>query len=235
MLRSGTTSYYHVDGIGSVTSLSSGAGALAQTYTFDSFGKQTASSGSLTNPFQYTAREFDAETSLYFYRARYYSADTGRFITADPIGFGGGLNFYRYTLNNPVLFNDPMGLWKNTGKPANRNINTIVCNGQGGIGVQLGAQGTPEQAKCLGDCMRAHENSHKLDLLASNPTICKGSVAGIQVAFSNVTEQKDSEIRALAVEIICLLNKEKAGCGPCKQIIDDRIKQIRAYRDSFKN
>lgn len=37
---------------------------LAQTYTFDSFGKLTNSSGSLTNPFRYTAREFDSETSL---------------------------------------------------------------------------------------------------------------------------------------------------------------------------
>jgi len=35
MLRSGTTSYYHADGLGSVTSLSNTAGALAQTYTFD--------------------------------------------------------------------------------------------------------------------------------------------------------------------------------------------------------
>jgi hypothetical protein len=55
MLRSSTTRYYDADGLGSVTSLSNGAGALAQTYTYDSFGKQTASSGSLTNPFQYTA------------------------------------------------------------------------------------------------------------------------------------------------------------------------------------
>ena len=55
MLRSGATSFYEADGLGSITSLSSGAGALAQTYTFDSFGKQTGSTGSLTNPFQYTA------------------------------------------------------------------------------------------------------------------------------------------------------------------------------------
>src|SRR5262249_47923688 len=59
MLRAGTTSYYHADGLGSITSLTSSAGTLAQTYTFDSFGKQTAFSGSLTNPFQYTGREFD--------------------------------------------------------------------------------------------------------------------------------------------------------------------------------
>jgi len=49
MLRSGTTNYYEQDGLGSVTSLSNTAGALAQTYTFDSFGNTTASSGSLVN------------------------------------------------------------------------------------------------------------------------------------------------------------------------------------------
>jgi hypothetical protein len=69
---SGATSYYEQDGLGSVTSLTNGSGALAQTYTFDSFGKLTNSAGSLTNPFQYTARESDPETGLYYYRARYY-------------------------------------------------------------------------------------------------------------------------------------------------------------------
>jgi YD repeat-containing protein len=78
MLRSSATSYYQADGLGSVTSLSNGAGALAQTYTFDSFGKQTASSGSVVNPFQYTGRELDSETGLYYFRARYYDPSVGR-------------------------------------------------------------------------------------------------------------------------------------------------------------
>lgn len=54
MLRSGATSYYEQDDLSSVTSVSNGTGSLAQTYTFDSFGNQTASSGSLTNPFRGT-------------------------------------------------------------------------------------------------------------------------------------------------------------------------------------
>jgi RHS repeat-associated protein len=82
---------------------------LAQTYTFDSFGKQTASSGSLTNPFQYTAREFDAETNLQFSRARYYDPQTGRFISEDPLRFDAGVDFYRYIRNNPINFTDPYG------------------------------------------------------------------------------------------------------------------------------
>jgi RHS repeat-associated protein len=91
MLRSSTTSYYEADGLGSITSLSTSVGALAQSYTFDSFGKLTASSGSLTNPFQYTAREFDSETNLYFDRARYFDPQTGRFLSEDPIQFGAAL------------------------------------------------------------------------------------------------------------------------------------------------
>jgi RHS repeat-associated protein len=109
MLRSGATTYYQADGLGSITSLSSTAGALAQTYTFDSFGKQTASSGSLTNPFQYTAREFDVETSLYNFRARYYDPNPGRFLSEDPIDFSGGINFYAYVGNNPLVYVDPDG------------------------------------------------------------------------------------------------------------------------------
>jgi RHS repeat-associated protein len=111
MLRSGATSFYHADGLGSVTSLSNTSGSIAQTYTFDSFGKLTASTGSLTNSFRYTAREFDAETSLYYYRARYYDANTGRFSSEDPFGFrGGDINFYVYVDNSSPNFWDPFGL-----------------------------------------------------------------------------------------------------------------------------
>jgi len=108
MLRSSTTSFYQSDGLGSVTSLSNGAGALAQTYSFDSFGKTTPT-GSVVNPFQYTAREFDSETGLYFNRARYLDPTTGRFLSEDPTGFKGSVNFYPYVANDPVNQTDPTG------------------------------------------------------------------------------------------------------------------------------
>jgi RHS repeat-associated protein len=101
MLRSSATSYYQADGLGSITSLSSGAGSLAQTYGYDSFDKQTSSSGSLTNPFQYTGRESDPDTGLYYYRARYYDSNTGRFLSEDPMRFFQGPGFYTYVDNNP--------------------------------------------------------------------------------------------------------------------------------------
>jgi RHS repeat-associated protein len=134
MLRSSTTSYYQADGLGSITSLSNGAGSLAQTYTFDSFGKQTASSGSLVNPFQYTGRELDSETGLYYYRARYYDQTTGRFLGEDPIGFDAGANFYAYVSNRPQNFADALGLSQNDVtrilKQAQNETNQMTKNGQ---------------------------------------------------------------------------------------------------------
>jgi len=109
-LRSGTTSYYSQDGLGSVTSLTTASGALGNSYRYDSFGDLTASSGSIVNRFQYTAREFDSETGLYYYRARYYDPVTGRFLSEDPLTFDGdSIDFYEYSTNNPGTVNDPFG------------------------------------------------------------------------------------------------------------------------------
>jgi uncharacterized protein RhaS with RHS repeats len=50
------------------------------------------------------------ETGLYYYRARYYDPSSGRFLSEDPMGFGGGGNFYTYVLNRPTQLTDSMGL-----------------------------------------------------------------------------------------------------------------------------
>jgi RHS repeat-associated protein len=128
MLHSSATSYYHADGLGSVTSLSNTAGSLAQTYAFDSFGKATTSTGSLTNPFRYTGREFDVETNLYFLRARYYDQNAGRFLSEDPIKFDGGANFYRYVGNDPIDSTDSYGLVQLCCRPA-RSVTWLGING----------------------------------------------------------------------------------------------------------
>ncbi len=48
---------------------------------------------------------------FYYMRARYYDPKVGRFISEDPIGFGGGdVNLYAYVQNNPVMRIDPWGL-----------------------------------------------------------------------------------------------------------------------------
>jgi RHS repeat-associated protein len=108
-LRPGTSAYYQQDGLGSVTSLSSTTGTLSNSYTYDTFGNLTVSNGSLGNPYQYTGRDYDSETGLRYYRARYYDPSNGRFLNEDPIGFRGGINFYSYAANNSVTYTDPFG------------------------------------------------------------------------------------------------------------------------------
>jgi len=63
------------------------------------------------DPLGFTARERDDETRLYYYRARYYDPQLGRFISEDPIGLAGGPNVYAYVGNNPISNTDPTGLW----------------------------------------------------------------------------------------------------------------------------
>lgn len=113
-LQASATDYYETDGMGSTTSLTSSSGAIAQSYAFDSFGNTIASTGTLRNLFEYTAREFDAETSLYFYRARYFDPSIGRFLSED-LGEEGSLydalNLYRYAQNSPTNYADPLGLY----------------------------------------------------------------------------------------------------------------------------
>jgi RHS repeat-associated protein len=109
---SGATGYYEQDGINSVTSLSSSSGALTNTYSYDSYGRVTGTTGTIANPFQYTAREVDSETSLYYYRARQYDPRVGRFMSEDPEGFDASTNFYAYVDNDPANWTDPTGLDK---------------------------------------------------------------------------------------------------------------------------
>jgi RHS repeat-associated protein len=127
MLRSGTTSYYQADGLGSLTSLSNPSGALTNTYTYDSFGNLLASTGSLVNSFRCTGREFDTETSLYYYRARYYDPNSGRFVSEDPIRIRGGINLYAYVRNDPVRLTDPDGRCPPEASARSRCSNRTRC------------------------------------------------------------------------------------------------------------
>ena len=81
------------------------------SYDYDSFGKLSDSTGTLTNQFQDTGREFDEESGIYQYRARYYDASVGQFLSEDPIGLlGGSTDFYAYVRNSPNVATDPSGL-----------------------------------------------------------------------------------------------------------------------------
>jgi len=107
--RGGSFYYYHTDGIGSIGKITDSGRNVVQSYTYESFGTPRAQT-SFRNSYQFTAREWDKETGLYYYRARYYDPMEGRFVSRDPIGFAGGdVNLYGYVQNNSINLIDPTG------------------------------------------------------------------------------------------------------------------------------
>lgn len=101
--------YYHADGLGSPTLLTDAAGNLQAYRRFDPWGRTIGSGGTLP-VYGYTGREPDLSTGLTYYRARYYDASLGRFISRDPMGMSAGINVYAYVDNNPTNFTDPSGM-----------------------------------------------------------------------------------------------------------------------------
>ena len=100
------------DHLGTIRDLVDNSGELMNHYIYDSFGNVIAQTdNTVENRRLFTGREFDVETGLYYYRARYYYSPTGRFLGLDPIGFeAGDSNLYRYVGNSPVDLIDPSGL-----------------------------------------------------------------------------------------------------------------------------
>jgi RHS repeat-associated protein len=101
--------YFLQDQLGSTIALTNGGGGVVEGSQYEAFGESQSSS--LTR-FGFTGRERDAATGLLYYRARWYDPQQGRFISEDPAGFAGGLNFYTYVSNNPLSRTDPLGLYE---------------------------------------------------------------------------------------------------------------------------
>ncbi len=109
---------YHQQALGSVTEVTQPTGAVVEWVTYDAYGAPTLRNQSgasvpqsaLGNPLLLAGREYDAETGLYYYRARTYDPAAGRFLQRDPAGFVAGLSLYLFLSGNPASREDPLGL-----------------------------------------------------------------------------------------------------------------------------
>lgn len=99
--------YYHTNHQGSVVDMTDGNGNLQQQITYDEFGQSPAASTG--EAFRYAGRRLDAETGLYYYRARYYAPQLGRFLQTDPVQYKDDIDLYTYVGNDPLDKLDPSG------------------------------------------------------------------------------------------------------------------------------
>ncbi len=113
-LKAGTSVlYFHGNHLGSTHVVTDGAGAKVEEIHYYPYGATYSDTGAVGVTRKYTGQEFDPESGLYYYGARYYDPVLGRFISADGIGVRLGnpqsFNRYSYVLNNPLRYTDPTG------------------------------------------------------------------------------------------------------------------------------
>jgi len=113
----GSSSYYQYSALsndaGNVTSLTDSTQSTVATYEYEAFGNIVSETGTANNNYKFSTKNLDDESGLYYFGARYYDPETGRFITKDPDGGDvtdpQSLNPYVYVKNNPLNLIDPDG------------------------------------------------------------------------------------------------------------------------------
>jgi RHS repeat-associated protein len=108
-----TSSFYGMDGHGSVRFLTNSTGTITDSYDYDAFGNLIRSPGTTPNNYLYAGEQFDPHVGFYYLRARYMNASTGRFWTMD--SYSGtshdpiSLHKYLYANGNAPNLIDPSG------------------------------------------------------------------------------------------------------------------------------
>lgn len=201
MERNGQFGYYHADGLGSVVAITDRAGKTLQSYSYLSFGLPSAST-TFRQSYTFTGREWDKETGLYYYRARYYDPMDGRFISKDPIGFKGGVVLYCNVENNSPNRNDPKGLSGASGSWSNGNF-TSGYTGQDGV--CSASAGVFNIWSCTKQCCKKHDQCY-----ARHGCNMTSWLSNVLVGDGSACERCNSE----AVDCI-IRNIGKTKCDNC--------------------
>jgi RHS repeat-associated protein len=129
----GQAYFYHLDQLGTVREVTDEAGQLVWRGRYHAFGEGTAK-GNIEQPWRLPGQYFDVESGLHYNVFRYYDPKMRRYLTPDPVSYGGGdVNLYRYAHNDPVNRQDEQG-W-GAAAPA---ISTVLCGTGVGCVVVMG-------------------------------------------------------------------------------------------------
>ena len=107
--------WYQNDHLGTVQNMIDTSGVVVWAATYDVFGRANVTVATIENSLRFPGQKYDPETGLQYNWNRFYDPKIGRYLTPDPIGLEGGINFFLYAGSNPTNFIDPLGLWKKSG------------------------------------------------------------------------------------------------------------------------
>jgi RHS repeat-associated protein len=99
--------YYHTDQIGSIKAMTNQSGQMVWSADYKPFGEITIEQNTIEESHRFTGKEYDADVGLYYFNARWYDPELGRFVAEDPAR--DGTNWYVYCANTPLTRIDPTG------------------------------------------------------------------------------------------------------------------------------
>jgi RHS repeat-associated protein len=112
MSDNGVVRYFVTDHLGSTTKLINTDGSEYSDMSYLAWGSDRLTPPAIGTSFKYTGQR-QAEAGLYFYNARWYDPQLGRFVQADTVipspGNPLAWDRYAYTMNNPINYIDPSG------------------------------------------------------------------------------------------------------------------------------
>lgn len=189
----GATRFFAANHLGSVEEVTDNTSALLARYAFDPWGRRIVTAGTEVTSVGYAGYRWHSNGSLSLTLYRGYDADLGRWVSQDPIGSQGGSNFFAYAENNPVRFNDPLGLaiWICTRKGFTKNgpgNHSYFWNDRKGTCCGMGSTTSCSEGGPTKDSCRKVEGSDGLE--EEILKCCRGtSDAGIWFPYVNDCHQ----------------------------------------------
>lgn len=220
------------DPLGSTVALFDDSGNKTDTFQYWPYGESAGRTGTTSTPFKYVGSfgYYQDGSARNYVRARYLDKGKGRWITEDPIGFGGGdVNLFRYCGNNPIKYIDPTGL-------SLLPIGSLVLIGLIGaciggaffIGKRYNDNGEDRMGHCMFNCMGARCLGGLGIIVGAPgglPGMVSGGIIGIGVIgiIDIIKEGKDlfeswwdnGDMAANITGLGCALSIQKSSCEDC--------------------
>jgi RHS repeat-associated protein len=196
--------YLHNNHQGSIIAYSDKSGSLLSSNSYDVYGIPASSN---SGRFGYTGQLWLPELGLYYYKARFYHPQLGRFLQTDPIGYEDGMNWYAYVGNDPVNKNDPSG---------RNEIESFTQWAKGWTDVQKSMTSTAS-------AVRSSVSKENLDALSE-----RMQVAGISAAAVGAEPQAAALLTGAAiVDVVNIaINSNDATKDGATKLVTDSVSKV---------